>query len=180
MESRVQRQLTPARGSVCLGIACACSLLGLSCLNPFAPKLATGLAAQTCYDLTTIENVLCTFRNAYTFKDTTLYGSIIDKDFAFTYRDYDHGVDVSWGRNDEMRTTYGLFQSVEDLTLIWNNEVSSSGNDTSYSTVRGFNLTVTFNPSDIIRVSGYANLTFVLLRSTRTWKIVRWRDESNF
>lgn len=180
MESQVQRQLAMARGPIRLGVACACSVIGLSCLNPFAPKLTTEFKAQTCSDLTIIENVLCTFRNAYTFKDTALYSSIIDKDFAFTYRDYDHGVDVSWGRSDEMRTTYGLFQSVEELTLIWNNEVSSSSNDTSYSSVRGFDLTVTFNPSDIVRVSGYANLTFVLLKNTGTWKIVRWRDESNF
>lgn len=156
------------------------AISGVSCLNPFAPRLDTQLATQLCSDLTSVENVLCTFRNAYTFKDTTLYGSIIGKDFTFTYRDYDHGVDVSWGRNDEMRTTYGLFQSAESMTLIWNNEVSSNGDDTSYSSVRGFNLTVTFNPSDIIRVGGYANLTFSRARNSDPWKIVRWRDESNF
>jgi len=152
----------------------------LSCLNPFAPRLDTQPATQICSDLTSIEDVLCTFRNAYTFKDTTLYGSIIGKDFTFTYRDYDQGVDVSWGRNDEMRITYGLFQSVESMTLIWNTEVSSNGNDTSYSSVRGFNLTVTFNPSDIVRVDGYANLTFVREKNTAPWKIAQWRDESNF
>ncbi len=152
----------------------------LSCLNPFAPRLNTEAAAQTCSDLTSIEDVLCTFRNAYTFKDTTLYGSIIGKDFTFTYRDYDQGVDVSWGRTDEMRITYGLFQSVESLTLIWNTEVSSNVTDTSYSSIRGFNLTVTFNPSDIERVDGYANLTFVREKSTDPWKIAFWRDESNY
>ncbi|HMD13307.1 MAG TPA: hypothetical protein VKI62_01635, partial [Bacteroidota bacterium] len=81
-------------------------LMNLSCLNPFAPRLETQLSENTCSDLTQIDNVFCTFRNAYAFKDTTLYGSIIAPDFTFSYRDYDNGVDVTWGRDDEMRSTY--------------------------------------------------------------------------
>jgi hypothetical protein len=88
------------------------------------------LGSSLCTDLTDIENVLCTFRNAYSFKDTTLYGTIIDPSFTFVYRDYERGVDVSWGRDDEMRTTYGLFQNVESLTLIWNNEIPLIATDT--------------------------------------------------
>ena len=33
---------------------------------------------------------------------------------------------------------------------------------------------------DIELVDGYANLTFERHRATDAWKIVRWRDESNF
>jgi len=160
---------------------CACVSINLSCLNPFAPKLDTKAATAMCSDLTNIDDVLCTFRNAYTFKDTTLYGSLLSPDFTFMFTDYDRGVvDVSWGRNDEMRSTYGLFQSVQSLALIWNNEIASSGSDTLRWSVRGFNLTVTFNPSDIIRVDGYAKLTFARMRISDPWKIVRWRDESKF
>ena len=161
-------------------LAVTASLCALSCVNPFAPKLDLQSASQLCSDFTSIDDVLCTFRNSYTFKDTILYSSIIGSNFTFTYRDYDHGVDVSWGRNDEMRVTYGLFQSVEALTLIWNNEVSANSTDTSYSSVRGFNLTVTFNPSDIVRVDGYADLTFTRAKGGDPWKISNWRDESNF
>ncbi|MFI5250828.1 MAG: hypothetical protein ACHQQQ_00225 [Bacteroidota bacterium] len=150
------------------------------CINPFAPKLDLTPASEACADLTSIENVLCTFRNAYTFKDTTLYGSIIANNFSFSYRDYDRGVDVTWGRNDEMRTSYALFQFAQSLTLIWNNEISSSGNDTSYSSIRGFNLTVTFSPNDITQIDGYANLTFYRATKNDGWKIIQWRDESNF
>jgi hypothetical protein len=157
-----------------------CALVNLSCLNPFAPKLDTNLEATLCSDLTKIENVLCTFRNAYSFKDTTLYGSVIAPDFTFIYRDYDRGVDVTWGRDEEMRTTYGLFQSVESLTLIWNREISSNVTDTLSTLQRAFNLTVTFNASDITRVDGNANLTFQRATVNDPWKIVRWRDESNY
>ena len=161
-------------------LSLAAVLFASGCINPFAPKLDLTPASESCSDLTSIDNVLCTFRNAYTFKDSTLYGSVIDPNFTFSFRDYDHGVDVTWGRTDEMRTTYALFQNAQSLTLIWDNEISSSGNDTTFSSIRGFNLTVTFSSNDIANVDGYANLTFYRPSTKDGWKIVRWRDESNF
>ena len=151
-----------------------------SCLNPFAPKLDTNLQAELCSDLTSIENVLCTFHNAYLFKDTTLYGTLIAPGFVFVYRDYDQGVDVSWGRDVEMRTTYGLFQNVASLTLTWDNEIGLITSDTLSSIQRAFNLTVEFNPNDITHVDGNAVFTFIRPTVNDPWKIVRWRDESNF
>ena len=150
------------------------------CINPFAPRLDVTLEAQSCSDLTATDNVFCTFRNAYSFRDTTLYSSIIGPDFTFTYPDYDKGVDISWGRTDEMRTTYGLFQSVQSLTLIWNDEISSSGSDTLKSIERGFDLTVTFNPSDVTRIDGYALLTFERASAGASWKIRSFREKTNF
>src|SRR6266581_790121 len=94
---------------VILGIVLSVGFAG--CINPFAPKLDLTPASEQCSDLTSIDNVLCTFRNAYTFKDSTLYGSVIDGNFTFSFRDYDRAIDVSWGRTDEMRTTYSLFQN---------------------------------------------------------------------
>ena len=161
-------------------LVCICSIIGLSCLNPFAPRLDTSTGVQRCTDLTNIDNIFCTFRNAYAFKDTTLYGSLISPDFNFSFRDYDRGIDVSWGRDDEMRSTYGLFQSVQSLSLIWNKAVSSDTNGNRATIVRGFNLTVTFNPGDIEIVDGYANLTFMRDNENNFWKLVHWHDESNF
>jgi hypothetical protein len=153
---------------------------GLSCPNPFAPGVDNNLQADLCNDLKLIDNVLCVFRNAYSFKDTTLYGSLLAPEFTFIYTDYDRGVDVSWGRDEEMRSTYGLFQNVESLTLTWNNEVSIVVSDTLTSIQRAFNLTVTFNPSDVSRVDGNAVLTFVRADAKSDWKIIKWRDESNY
>lgn len=157
-----------------------CALSGWSCLNPFAPRLDTSTPSQLCSDLTTIDNVLCTWRNAYSFRDTTLYGSILAPNFTFVYRDYDRGVDVSWGRDDEMRSTYALFQNIESLTLIWNNELPIFENDTVKSIQRAFNLTVTFNSSNIDRVDGNAILTFTRASTRDGWRIAFWRDESNY
>jgi hypothetical protein len=163
-----------------LGASIVAVSLSGGCLNPFAPRLGDAGASELCTDLTLVENIFCSFRNAYSFKDTTLYGSIISPSFTFVYTDYDRAVDVAWGRDDEMRTTYGLFQSVQSLTLTWNNMITSEGDDTTWRAVRGFTLTVTFNPSDISRVDGYANFTLARPAASAPWRIVRWRDESNY
>lgn len=154
--------------------------ISLQCINPFAPRFDTELNATTCSDMTIIDNMFCLFRNAYAFEDTTLYGSLLHPDFTFCYRDYEMGVDVTWGRNDEMRATYGLFQSVQSLSLVWNNVLSSDTGSLKRSIIRGFNLTVTFNPGDIERIDGYANLTFVRNDINEKWQLFFWRDESNF
>jgi hypothetical protein len=149
------------------------------CINPFAPGRDDTPAEATC-DPKTIEGVFRCFQAAYTFRDTTVYSQLIDQNFVFVYRNYDIGIDVTWGRDEEMRTTFGLFQNAEKLDLIWNNIISTSAESTQVNVVRGFNLTLVFNPTDIERIDGYANLTFQRVRITDSWKIVRWRDESNF
>ena len=171
----------PARlfAPVMIASVSAVALMALGCLNPFAPGLEETAARSTC-DPSTIEGVFQCFQAAYTFRDTTLYGQLIDGDFVFIYRDYDLGIDVTWGRDDEMRTTYGLFRNAQKLDLIWNNIVNTSAESTSVTVVRGFNLTVVFNPSNVERVDGYANFVFSRMNTAEPWKIVSWRDESNF
>ncbi|HXG01129.1 MAG TPA: hypothetical protein VNL69_10085 [Bacteroidota bacterium] len=152
-----------------------------SCINPFAPKLDTSPAQASC-DPMTPEGVFQCIQVAYTFRDTTVYAPLLDDMFVFVWRDYDNGgIDVTWGRDTELRTTHGLFQNVQRLDLIWNNIISRSDSAQVRTTiVRGFNLTITFNPSDIARIDGYANITMVRSTITSPWKIIRWRDESNF
>lgn len=157
-------------------IVCS-TFLAAGCLNPFAPGRDDSPAASTC-DPFSIDGIFRCFQAAYTFRDTTVYGRLIDADFVFVYRDYDLGIDVTWGRDDEMRTTYGLFQNAQKLDLIWNNIISMTPDSTNV--VRGFNLTITFNPTDIERIDGYANLTLRRAQQDGPWTIVRWRDESNF
>ena len=120
------------------------------------------------------------FQYAYTFKDTTVYGGLLTSDFTFVYRDYDQGFDVSWGRDEEMRTTYGLFQNSQKLDLIWNNIVLSSEDSLTANIVRSFNLTITFNPTDVVRVDGRVNLSLRRDAETEIWKINQWIDESNY
>jgi hypothetical protein len=159
-----------------------CLLLG-SC-NPFAPGLDENLEEGNSIlgDPATIEGVFQNIKYAYTFRDTTIYGQLLGSDFSFVFRDYDRGVDVTWGRDEDMMTTHGLFQNVQRLDLVWNNiiSVSTDSLSTRANVSRNFNLTVTFNPSDIIRVDGYATLALARPEPQKPWLIIRWRDESNF
>ncbi len=87
------------------------------------------------------------------------------------------GADISWGRDEDMRITDGLFQNAQRLDIIWNNIVSAAGD--SSRIIRSFNLTITFNPTDIIFVDGRVN--FELKKdSDERWRILRWYDESNY
>ena len=151
----------------------------LNCTNPFAPKLDTNLGSSGSIisPQKSIEGLFQNFRYSYTFKDTTIYGGLLNSNYSFIYRDYELGVDVSWGRDDDMRVTNGLFNNTQRLDLIWNNIVSMTSDSTNI--IRSFNLSITFNPTDIIQVDGRVNLKLEK-NNKGVWKIVNWIDESNF
>lgn len=154
----------------------------MGCKNPFSPAFNANPSSSgsTISDLKTINGVFQNFQYAYTFKDTIIYGQFISPNFTFTYRDYDKGYNVSWGRDDEMKTTYGLFQNTQRLDLVWDQTVLSSVDSLSANIVRAFNLTVTFNPTDVVTVDGRVNLSLRKNPTTGKWAITQWIDESNF
>ncbi len=151
----------------------------LSCINPFAPKIDNSLGSESSLisDQKSIQGVFDNFQYAYTFKDTTIYGKLLSSDFTFVYRDYTNEIDVAWGRDEEMKVTNGLFNNSERIDLIWNNIISTTNDSTNI--VRSFNLTVTFNPTDIIFVDGRVNLN-LKKNAENKWQIINWIDESNF
>ena len=153
--------------------------LGLQGCNPFAPKLDDSLAEVNFGDPKTIEGYFQAFRYAYQFKDTTLYGSLLAPNFVFSYRNYDRGVDVEWGRDEEMRTTAALFANTQSLNLLWGNILDSTGSETAYDVTRTFSLDVTLNPGDVTHVDGRAVFHLERPALGTPWKAVRWRDESN-
>lgn len=152
------------------------------CKNPFAPSFDENLDQNQSglSDLKTIEGVFRNFQYAYSFKDTLIYGELIAPDFIFTYRDYEQGFDVSWARDEDMRTTDGLFQNSQRLDLIWNNIVLSTEDSLTANIIRSFNLNITFNPTDVVRVDGRVNLSLRKDATTEKWQITKWIDESNF
>jgi hypothetical protein len=156
----------------------ALSAIAVSC-NPFAPKLDESGGQALFGDPHTIEGYFQAFRYAYQFKDTTLYGSLLAPNFTFSYRNYDRGVDVEWGRDEEMRTTGSLFQSAQMFDLLWGNVLDSSGTATVFNITRSFSLDVTFNPGDITHVDGRAIFHLERPSATAPWQAVSWRDESN-
>lgn len=135
--------------------------------------------SSTLSDQSTISGVFQNFQYAYAFRDTTIYGQLITPDFVFTYHDYDNGYDVSWGRDEEMKTSYGLFQNSQTLNLIWNNIDLNSQDSSTANIIREFNLTITFSPTDVVTLSGRVNMS-LRKNAKNKWQITNWVDESNF
>jgi len=164
-----------------LGVGLLVILLASGCENPFSPGHYTDneSGGGVLSDLTTTDGIFTNLRYAYSFKDTSIYSALIKDDFIFTFRDYDLGADVTWGREEELRTTSGLFSNSERLDLVWNNIILSSGDSLKFNVVRSFNLTITFNPNDIVRINGRVNLNLEKNATTGKWQIARWIDESN-
>lgn len=149
--------------------------------NPFAPRLYDqpvddfGLQDQF-----TTEAIFSNFRYSYNFKDTISYGRLLSPEFTFIYRNYDKGIDVTWGKDQDMISTFGLFQATQSLDLSWNNVVIDVGDSLVKDISRGFTLTVIFSANDVVRIDGRANFRLGRASSSDEWKIIRWRDESNF
>ena len=157
-----------------------CSLVFVlsSCENIFAPKIDNTTSGQIITDQKTIDGLFQNFKFSYTFKDTSVYSDLLTDDFTFTYRDYEHGYDVSWDKPTEMKTTSGLFQNAQKLEIIWNNVVVQLGDTLTQSIKRSFNLVITFNPSDIVRLNGFADFTVIRATTNDKWRFYRWKDES--
>ena len=152
----------------------------LSCTNPFAPKLADSkLGSSIIADQRQINGIFENMRYAYKFKDTVVYGNLLQDTFSFTHFNYDKGVDESWGRDEDMKSTNRMFQTTESLDLIWNNVIISFGDSLLLDINRGFTLTVTFNPEDIIVAQGKANFRIGRQKTSDDWKIITWRDVSD-
>ncbi|MBU3741845.1 MAG: hypothetical protein FGM24_06115 [Candidatus Kapabacteria bacterium] len=164
-----------------LAVAVAICAALVGCVNPFAPAEAP-MAADTPIlgDQRSVDGLFQNFRYAYAFRDTLTYGRLLDRTFTFVYRNYDKGIDVTWGRDEDMLATAGLFTAAQQLDLVWNDVVIADGDSLAQSISRGFNLTITFSPTDVIRAQGRVNLRLERPTSADVWKIVRWRDESNF
>ncbi len=160
---------------------CAFVCIIASCTNPFAPSIAVdGDASAILGDQRTVEGLFQNFRYSYVFRDTLTYGRLLDRTFSFVYRNYDKGVDVTWGRDEDMLATHGLFYAAQQLDLVWNDVVVAEGDSLTQSISRGFNLTITLSPTDMIRAQGRVNLRIERPATDAVWKIVRWRDESNY
>ena len=149
-----------------------------SCENIFSPKLDLSTSTSIITDQKTVEGVFQNFKYAYTFEDTTVYGNLLGEQFLFIYRDYNSGFDISWDRATEMRTTNGLFQNAQKLEVVWNNIIFEGGDSLVRNVKRSFNLTITFNPSDVVRLNGFADMNLVRPSTNDVWKIIRWRDET--
>lgn len=151
------------------------------CINPFSPKLIENNSSLPILsDQTTIEGVFQNFRYAYVFQDTLVYSRLLDENFTFVYRNYDLGVDVSWGKEQDLKATFGLFQAASNIELIWSDSYLMIGDTNEINVQRGFSLTIVFSANDVVRLQGKANFRLLFDKYKSIWKIVYWRDETYF
>ena len=160
-------------------------LIALSCLcsacNPFAPAIGEGDPfGDLLGDPKTVEGYFTNFRNAYELRDVSLYESLIDSSFVFVYTDFDTGIEREWGFGQELESTRRLFESTTEVQLQWKQIISRQEYEegTRAITVRGFNLAVALNNGEVYRSDGNVNFLLARADTTRSWSLVRWRDES--
>ncbi|MFN3306363.1 MAG: hypothetical protein ACK42Z_04145 [Candidatus Kapaibacteriota bacterium] len=152
-----------------------------SCVNPFAPKLIDSTNNEAIVtDQKTIDGVFRNFQYSYNLKDTVVYSKLLSDDFVFVYRNYDVGVDRSWGKSEDIKTTYGLFQAATYIDLIWNDSYIAIGDSLEKNIQRGFSLTIIFSPNDVVHLQGKGNFKLRFNSVDSIWQITYWRDETYF
>ncbi len=153
----------------------------VACKNPFAPKLSSNnLLISNLGNQKTVEGVFQNFSYAYQYKDTLVYGKLLDDNFSFIYRDYNSGMDKSWGRQEEMYVANNMFRNIISAELIWNASSQQIGDSLLLDVSRSFSLKLEINPADIINVYGRAVFRLRRKSTEDDWKILSWRDESNY
>jgi len=154
--------------------------LWISCFNPFAPNLGD-ISSNLDVFLTaqeTPDEVLLNFQFSYTLKDSLVYRDVLDEAFIFVYRDLDSDAFISWGKEEDVTATVGLFNSFTVINLVWNstNFTTYSLDSTTAEISKGFILSL--GPE--IRITGEALFNFKKNIENNIWKITRWVDKSIF
>lgn len=161
---------------LCLGLLLA--VLAGAC-NPFAPALDDGEVTTELGDPRTVEGFFTRFRAAYELRDAALYEPLLDSAFTFVYYDDRAQVERRWGYADDLQITRRLFAGASDIRLRWRTVLTQQEAPTEARIVRGFDLTVTLaEDGSEVRTNGNVNFTLVRRDTSQTWRLLRWRDES--
>jgi len=157
-------------------------VLWTGCTNPFAPKLEPELRppSTTLGDQRTVAGVFQNIQYAYTYRDTLIYGNLLHPDFQFRYYNVERATDVTFNRDEEIRTTYNLFRGADLLDLQWNDILSQNGDSLLVDITRSYTLKFGLRANDVTRIDGRATLRLVRNSPDDVWLIRTWRDDSSF
>lgn len=164
-------------------ILAATAAAAMAACNPFAPSFEEGNPfGDFLGDPTTIDGFFTNFRNAYELRDLSLYEPLLDSSFIFTYYDFDAQVEREWGFSQELESTRRLFENATLVNLRWNQILSQSVRDggRTAQVVRPFNLTISLEGDEAFRGDGNVNFFLTRADTSEAWKLLRWRDESEF
>jgi hypothetical protein len=151
----------------------------ISCINPFAPAL-NNTEVDAIGNLKTIDGFFQLFQYAYNMRDTVVYSNLFAPNFIFAYTNYDNGMDLTLSREEDMITTYRLFNTAKKIDLIWNEIITKEGNDIEQNISRNFNLTIVFSATDFVYISGKAYFILKRNNENENWQLTYWRDDSYY
>ena len=166
-----------------MAMALLCLLLAAGgCTNPFAPKLEPELhpTSTVLGDQRTVAGVFQNIQYAYTYRDTLIYGNLLHPDFQFRYYNADRATEVTFNRDEEVRTTYNLFKGAAQLDIQWNDIIAQDGDSLLVDVTRSYNLKIALQADDVFRIDGRATLRLVRNSPNDVWLIRSWRDDSSF
>ena len=171
------------KNRLCIALAVAALAVAVFGCNPFAPALEEGDPfGDLLGDPKTIEGFFTNFRNAYELRDISLYEPLLDSSFVFNYYDFDAQVEREWGFTQDLESTRRLFDNSSLIRLQWNQIISRDEFERGVNQriVRSFNLTISLETGEVFRGDGNVNFTLVRPDTTANWRLLRWRDESEF
>jgi hypothetical protein len=164
-----------ALGAVAAAAAC----------NPFAPGLDDESINpdQLLGNPVTVRGFFDRFRASYQLRDSTLYGQLLNRRFAFTFRDFAANADRSWNRDVDVTATYKLFRAARSANLQWTQYLPTT--DTMYSDTlvyveRAFSLSIEQRDNTRYDGTGTARLVLVRKNATEPWRMRSWYDRSEF
>lgn len=164
-------------------IAAAAVAISVAACNPFAPSAVEGDPfGDLLGDPKTVEGFFTNFRNAYEIRDIALYEPLLDSAFVFTYHDFDAQIDREWRFSQEIESTRRLFQNTTFARLQWNQILSQDefANGLQTRVVRSFNIAISLTTGEDFQTDGNVNFVLVRSDSVSNWRLLSWRDESEF
>lgn len=165
---------------VSIAVALTCFL---AACNPFAPAAIEGDPfGDLLGDPKTVDGFFTNFRNAYEIRDIALYEQLLDSAFVFTYHDFDAQIDREWRFSQELESTRRLFQNTTFARLQWNQILSQDefANGLQTRVVRRFDISISLVTGEDFQTDGNVNFVLVRSDSTDNWRLLSWRDESEF
>jgi len=164
------------------------NLLYFAGCNPFAPSLSDDIS-NTSLILTeqrTPQEVMTNFAFAYNFKDSLVYSDLIDTTFLFISKDFSTNpvTDLTWGRDTELKTTSGLFNHYQTLTLVWGGTIflhyiDAENNDSTKVTMKQL-FQLTLDGGNFVPSLNSEALFNLRKNTSGQWKITRWEDKPGF
>jgi hypothetical protein len=169
------RKILPSKAPFAIAIIAILTIAIIAC-NPFAPGITDNTGQEEILkDQRTVSGLFDNFRYSYKNKDTLVYGNLLADDFTFSY--FDNGLPLSWGREQDMRSTFGMFQAAQSLDVIWDDVYKEFGDTLLKDITRGFYLNIVFSPTDVIYLNGRATFRLKRASTQEVWRISQWWDE---